>query len=633
MSVPTPPRKRLPVRPSLEHLKKQAKRLVKREPTLSLAAAQQRLAREYGCRNWTELRRVVEAMNRGAEQLVDVPPTQRALPRAARARDLGELERILATGEFTPHDLDTALAHVTWYDGDNPATRPVRRQLFERLLAAGADPDGQYGSAYGPIVLGTGECLALDGLEWLLEAGCDVRFAPIDTKYGPASPLISTLSTYTRGRNRQKHAIIDLLLAAGAWMPPEVTPPLLAIHRGDTTALGVQLSDDPTLLERRFAALPYIDAPGGTLLHYAAAFGEVECAALLIARGADVNTRTTADGLTALHLAAWHGPAATCRFLLDHGARPWLEDQRGRTAADHAANSDRNAESAACTQLLTTLISDDPTLQRAVDALDAGAVDDLRHLLAQHPRLVQQRFPGTDALARGYCARPTLLHLIANNPTRTPSMPPRILESTAALLDAGAPVDACTDPDRNLPGSTALALVASSASAHAALLAGPLIELLVSRGADPAHGLEAAALHRLPDTVKALLRHGAPHSVVSTAALGALDPMRALLARWPEPEQLVRAGWAAAVNGQAPALELLLDFGLDPDVTLPRPYDPTLLHEAASFGHTQVVDLLLARGADRTRRDTQFHGTAADWARHAGFSALAERIEVEGEGE
>jgi hypothetical protein len=109
--------------------------------------------------------------------------------------------------------------------------------------------------------------------------------------------------------------------------------------------------------------------------------------------------------------------------------------------------------------------------------------------------------------------------------------------------------------------------------------------------------------------------------------------MRALLARSLAPEQLVRAGWAAAINGQAPALELLLDFGLDPDVTLPRPYDPTLLHEAASFGYTQVVDLLLARGADRTRRDTQFCGTAADWARHAGFSALAERIEVEGEGE
>jgi ATP-dependent Lon protease len=52
------PRKRLPHNPSEENLRKQAKRLAKEE-SLQLAAAQRRLAIEYGYRNWAELMRAV----------------------------------------------------------------------------------------------------------------------------------------------------------------------------------------------------------------------------------------------------------------------------------------------------------------------------------------------------------------------------------------------------------------------------------------------------------------------------------------------------------------------------------------------------------------------------------------------
>src|SRR5262245_62982123 len=65
MSTPRP-RKRLPVNPSLEHLKKQAKRLAARDPSMQLADAQHRLAHEYGCKSWAELAHVVETMGRGA---------------------------------------------------------------------------------------------------------------------------------------------------------------------------------------------------------------------------------------------------------------------------------------------------------------------------------------------------------------------------------------------------------------------------------------------------------------------------------------------------------------------------------------------------------------------------------------
>jgi len=58
MSASKEPRKRLPQNPSEENLRKQSKRLAKEEG-LQLAAAQRRLATEYGYRNWAEMIRAV----------------------------------------------------------------------------------------------------------------------------------------------------------------------------------------------------------------------------------------------------------------------------------------------------------------------------------------------------------------------------------------------------------------------------------------------------------------------------------------------------------------------------------------------------------------------------------------------
>jgi ATP-dependent Lon protease len=60
MTTPQGPRKRLPNNPSEENLRKQAKRLAAQE-NLQLAAAQRRLAIEYGYRNWAELMRAVSS--------------------------------------------------------------------------------------------------------------------------------------------------------------------------------------------------------------------------------------------------------------------------------------------------------------------------------------------------------------------------------------------------------------------------------------------------------------------------------------------------------------------------------------------------------------------------------------------
>jgi ATP-dependent Lon protease len=60
MTTPHVPRKRLPNNPSEENLRKQAKRLAAQEG-LQLAAAQRRIAIEYGYKNWAELMRSVSS--------------------------------------------------------------------------------------------------------------------------------------------------------------------------------------------------------------------------------------------------------------------------------------------------------------------------------------------------------------------------------------------------------------------------------------------------------------------------------------------------------------------------------------------------------------------------------------------
>jgi hypothetical protein len=278
------PRKRLPVNPSLENLKKQAKRLANARPDLSLQQAQHALAVEYGCTNWAELSHVVETMSRGSTLATTGKSSMEPLPAAANRSDADTVRQILKDGPFTQHDLDLALARVVLRFNQ-------RREIAHLLIDAGADPGGQYGSNYGPIVFVTGECLDPDGLQFLIDHGADVTFPPVTTKYGNACPMSYALGAYLRGENDRKHRCIQILLTHGAIVPPEVTPPMLAIHQGNAKALAEMIDRDASLLSKQFPTMPYgnIDLRGATLLHLAVEFGEIECLDLLLNRGANIN--------------------------------------------------------------------------------------------------------------------------------------------------------------------------------------------------------------------------------------------------------------------------------------------------------------------------------------------------------
>ncbi len=70
---------------------------------------------------------MVETMSRGANVLSNMPDHAEPLPKAAGAVDLPKVKEILASGEFTQHDLDSALAHAVWYGGRGGVARRARR--------------------------------------------------------------------------------------------------------------------------------------------------------------------------------------------------------------------------------------------------------------------------------------------------------------------------------------------------------------------------------------------------------------------------------------------------------------------------------------------------------------------------
>ena len=112
------------------------------------------------------------------------------------------------------------------------------------------------------------------------------------------------------------------------------------------------------------------------------------------------------------------------------------------------------------------------------------------------------------------------------------------------------------------------------------------------------------------------------------AVLVMLAPLIALAQNPQNPQQeLNDQFWEAVRKGDVAQVTAFLDKGVD--VNAKFRYGQTALFKAAERGHTDVVKLLLARGADVTVKDSFYGATAMTWAlenRHIGaVSALLEK--------
>jgi len=250
---------------------------------------------------------------------------------------------------------------------------------------------------------------------------------------------------------------------------------------------------------------------------------------------------------------------------------------------------------------------EDAAFRRAVELLDAGDAAVLRSYLKAHPKVAHQHvvFEGGN-----YFRNPTLLEFVAENPVRHGKMPANIVEVTQVILDAGVEPSALNET---------LMLVATGIVARACAVQLPMIDLLCDRGAEAQSAARAAALLGEHEAARALLGRGARIDLPIAAALGRSEDARRVL---PAADGLDRhlALSMASDFGHADIVQLLLEAGEDPNR-----YNPigghshtTPLHQAAGAGHEEVVRLLVERGARLDMKDVLWHGTPADWARHAG---------------
>jgi hypothetical protein len=367
------PVRRLPVRPDLKQLQRQAKELLRsihagdasavaelreRHPdavdpaAAKLADAQLTLARSHEVSSWTRLVqavRLAEAIWRDDAQttrtLVTGNPTLIREPVLLRkesnwgppmtfAANLGRNAIVRMLREMGATDLESAAGRAALQG--HPDTV---RMIYEMAGRPSLEKLSLAGPAYTLNVEGTAVLLTL-GARIVRDDGVD------------QSTMEHLLGTDSRNPTA-KHQILEMYVEHGLELPDT---PVMALHRGRLDLLEAHLARDPDLFTRTFDIVdvfpmapacsrePYTaqgtPVHGTTLLHLAAYFDELEIAQWLLERGMDPDVRAATDpagfgGYTALYstVVSQHNfwvnygegrpdDASFTRLLLDRGADP-----------------------------------------------------------------------------------------------------------------------------------------------------------------------------------------------------------------------------------------------------------------------------------------------------------------------
>jgi uncharacterized protein len=268
----------------------------------------------------------------------------------------------------------------------------------------------------------------------------------------------------------------------------------------------------------------------------------------------------------------------------------------------------------------------DSRFHPAQAALAAGDLDALAALFAADPDL---------ATARSSQSHPTLLQCLVL------SMPP--VDNLEALIDFLA------DRGAELTGPLIAAAGMDNVRAIAKLLdRGARIE-----GDGEWSPLEEALYFGQAASVALLLKRGAPvTNLRAAAALGDMAKVAACFDEtgalteaageiaWPfnqsaipeehrrDPRQILgNALVHAAAWGRAEVVDFLLARGAEINL-IPAGFDysGTALHYAAFGGHRAMVDQLLRQGADPAIRDTKIGTLPENWAEHSKHHELAEHL-------
>src|SRR5438128_589419 len=382
---PQPGKRPLPDRPSLRHLKDQAKDLLKTGASKSIADAQFKIARLYGFASWPKLKAHVESFEEIGQlkQAIDTNDIVRVKTLMTRNPALhsaplgygkdGPLTWVAECRIPWESPSPERLAMAEWMlehgsdvhqGGDGPLMRAAlneyRIPMMELLVAHGADVNALWHGHF-PIIFAPCESMDAAALKWLLDHGanpnCRDHGYEISGHAYPGTALDYLIASYARSAQRLS-TCIDVLLKAGGETRYD-TPAVLALLRGRLDNLAELIDAEPGLVNKRFSELDYgqtggrlLLLQGGTLLHVAAEYGNVAAVALLLDRGADVNARATVgEAGVGGHTAIFHavtqfedGGLPVTQLLVERGADPTV---RAKLPGDY----ERPGEIVECTAL------------------------------------------------------------------------------------------------------------------------------------------------------------------------------------------------------------------------------------------------------------------------------------------
>ena len=476
----------------------------------------------------------------------------------------------------------------------------VGDEMVRLLLAAGADPNWTMGSMgfdgnclHEAIMLGRD----VDTLQALLTAGAQLDFLDRDGRV-PLQLAVALNRSDVAALLRENGADDDAVRAvdrlASACFAEDHDGMRRILERGD----GVADSFKPT---------------DHVWLGRALRTGNVAAARLMLEAGFDADAHDD-DGQFPLHVAAARGNVEGVECLLgvdDSRRRADLEatDYAAETALDHALRLDDEDVRDRLAELLANDLTDEvrprnddrvfaEKFEQAADAVAAGDADTLAKMLTDLPALAEARS------ARAH--RCTLLNYLGANgfEHERQKTPPNAVQIIELLLAAGSDPNASSYAYRGGPGANTMALLTSSSHPQRAGLTIPMVAALARGGANV--GAEYELLCAL---------HEADREQRLGDALSRVDAAAPATA-----EALVQA---AATNERL-LLLALLDAGVD--INAPGAQSIRALHQAAFYGHEELVTLLLERGADPTLTDDLYDGTAAGWARAGEHEALYERL-------
>jgi len=402
--------------------------------------------------------------------------------------------------------LVTATPAAAALDELHEAARLGDLATVERLLAAGADPNGWPDSSSPLMFAAEAGHAAVVAL--LLAHGAEVE----RRDHNGERALL-------RAAQQGQAETLRLLLEAGAAPDSSDDPyggsPLIEASRHGHVAAA-------RLLLEAGADPRWQSDSGWTPLYAATQSGSAELVALLLAAGAETNPADARAHATPLHDAALYGRPAIAALLVEAGAALEARDYDGRTPLYLAAMQNHAA--------LALLL------------LAAGADPDAPDAQGQTPILAAIGFPASDSFDHGSVAALLASRTADLDRAFAAALWSDLPAVAGILLARGASVDAV-----DVHGRPALAAVARAADDRA-------LRRLLEAGADVArHGAAAlmeAAAHGRETNALRLLQAGVPvdarDALGATALLHAAGQGQVEMVRW-----LLAAGAdPAAVDGE-----------------------------------------------------------------------------------